>query len=139
MSHILGFLILLPFSVAFWLTWKIVNACVKKGGPVRALGALLCLLVGGFAVLAGWRIGPTVGWIIMVCGGLIAIFVSLRALLSTKKDIEEEEAEEKLKELDLKERLHKPVADYLYCPKCGLENWEGYNNCQKCGAQLKKR
>jgi hypothetical protein len=28
--------------------------------------------------------------------------------------------------------------DYVFCPKCGLEQWKGYANCQKCGFELRK-
>lgn len=28
--------------------------------------------------------------------------------------------------------------DYVFCPKCGFEQWKGYKNCQKCGFKLLK-
>ena len=61
MYFIVGWLILLPFAGAFWLTWKIMDTCIKKGGLTRLVGALVCLPVGGFSVVAGWQIGPIVG------------------------------------------------------------------------------
>ena len=27
-------------------------------------------------------------------------------------------------------------AKYTFCPKCGFEQWSGYDNCQKCGHKL---
>src|SRR3990170_3725183 len=32
----------------------------------------------------------------------------------------------------------KTTQDYIICPKCGLEQWNGYKNCQKCGSKLGK-
>jgi hypothetical protein len=29
-------------------------------------------------------------------------------------------------------------SDYTICSKCGLEQWNGYDNCQKCGTPLHK-
>ena len=38
-----------------------------------------------------------------------------------------------------KSHLAKRTGGYVFCPECGLENWEGYEKCQKCGAKLIKR
>ena len=32
----------------------------------------------------------------------------------------------------------KTTQDYIICPKCGLEQWNGYKICQKCGFTLGK-
>ncbi|MFC1966468.1 hypothetical protein ACFLWI_05940 [Chloroflexota bacterium] len=36
-------------------------------------------------------------------------------------------------------RTSETSTDYLICTECGLENWKGYDKCQKCGAKLVKR
>jgi len=33
-------------------------------------------------------------------------------------------------------RESRTTKDYIICPKCGLEQWNGYSNCQKCGYKL---
>jgi hypothetical protein len=35
-------------------------------------------------------------------------------------------------------RKSKSSEGYVICPKCGLEQWNGYQNCQKCGCKLDK-
>ncbi|MBM3119290.1 MAG: zinc ribbon domain-containing protein [Chloroflexi bacterium] len=144
MHFCLGWLILLPFAGAFWLTIKVTDACIKIGGIMRLLGALLSLLVGGLSVFAGWQIGPIVGWFIMVCGGGLAIFGSWRVLTTTKEELELEELEEKLdKEMKRDEEHYKQrggksrdcTKDSI-CPNCGSQNASGYQFCGACGTSL---
>jgi len=47
MRGCIGWVILLPFAGAWWLTIKIVDACIRKGAAMRPLGILVSLLVGG--------------------------------------------------------------------------------------------
>ena len=144
MSRLIGWLILLPFAGVFWLTWKAVNACAKKGGFLRLIGALLSLVVGGFSIYAGWQIGPIVGWFIMVCGGGLAIFGTWRVLTATKEELEWEELEEKLnkemkkveQEREQRPRQVKGVQQTLACPSCGSLNVSGYRFCRACGMEL---
>ena len=96
MRGCIGWLILLPFAGAIWLAYKIADACIKKGGPMRLLGVLVCLLVGGGSIYAGYHIGPIVGWFIMAIGGLVAIVGTWRNLVVTKEQVEAEELSEKL-------------------------------------------
>ena len=95
MRFIIGLLILLPFAGAWWLTIKIVDACIKKSDALRPLGIVVSLLVGGGSIYAGYFIGPIVGWLIMGAGGLVAIGGVFRSLGATKENIEEEELEKK--------------------------------------------
>jgi len=92
----IGWLILLPFVGAWWLTIKIVDACIKKSDALRPLGIIISLLVGGGSIYAGYSIGPIVGWFIMGAGGLVAIIGVWRSLVVTKEYIEAEELSEKL-------------------------------------------
>jgi len=92
----LGWLILLPFAGAIWLAYKIVDACIKKGGSMRLLGILVCLVVGGGSIVGGYFIGPIVGWFIMAIGGLLVVVGVWRSLAITKEDVELEELTEKL-------------------------------------------
>lgn len=69
----MGWLILLPFAGAWWLTIKMVDACIKKGGPMRLLGVIVSFLVGGGSIAAGYFIGPIVGWFIMAVGALVLV------------------------------------------------------------------
>lgn len=96
MRFIIGLLILLPFAGAFWLTIKIVDACIKKSGILRLFGILISLAVGGGSIYAGYHIGPIVGWFIMAIGGLVAIVGTWRSLVVTKEQVELEELTEKL-------------------------------------------
>lgn len=96
MAGCLGWLILLPFAGAWWLTIKIVDACIKKSDAMRPLGILVSLLVGGGSIVAGYYIGPIVGWFIMGVGGLVAIIGVWRSLVVTKEYIEMEELNGKL-------------------------------------------
>ena len=89
----LGWLILLPFAGAWWLCYKIVDACIKKGGPVRLLGILVSLLVGGGSIVAGYFIGPIVGWFIMAVGVLVFVIGTWRSMVEpkpTKPQMEQE-------------------------------------------------
>jgi len=102
---LLGWLILMPFAGAAWLTLKLVDSCIRKGGFMRLLGIFTCLLVGGGSIIAGYFIGPIVGWVIMGIGGLIVIVGILRSLTMTKEEIVLEELTEKSeKELQEHER-----------------------------------
>ncbi len=96
MAGCLGWLILLPFAGAIWLAYKIVDACIKKGGSMRLLGILVCLVVGGGSIVGGYFIGPIVGWFIMAIGGLLVVVGVWRSLAITKEDVELEELTEKL-------------------------------------------
>ena len=96
MGSCLGYLILLPFAGVIWLGYKIVDACIKKGGSIRVLGIFVCIIFGGGSIYAGYLIGPIVGWFIMAIGGLLIIVGIWRSLTVTKQDIELEE-EERLK------------------------------------------
>jgi len=96
MHFVIGLLILAPFALAFWLAFKVVNACIKKSDALRPLGILVSLLVGGGSIASGYFIGPIVGWFIMVLGGLLAVFGTLRSLTMTREEVELEELEEKL-------------------------------------------
>ncbi len=89
----LGWLILLPFAGAWWLTIKIVDACIKKGGPMRLLGVIVSFLVGGGSMLAGYFIGPIVGWFIMAVGALVTVKGTWRSVVEpkpTKPQMEQE-------------------------------------------------
>lgn len=90
----MGWLILLPFAAAWWLTIKIVDACIKKGGPMRILGVIVSFLVGGSSIAAGYFIGPIVGWVIMGMGGLVVVIGTWRSVAITKPQVEHEELEE---------------------------------------------
>ena len=89
----LGWLILLLFAGVWWLTIKIVDACIKKGGPVRLLGVIVSFLVGGGSIAAGYFIGPIVGWFIMAVGGLVVVIGTWRSVVEpkpTKPQMEQE-------------------------------------------------
>jgi len=98
MGFILGWLILLPFAGAWWLTIKIVDACIKKSDALRPLGILISLFVGGGSIVAGYFIGPIVGWFIMACGALVVIIGTWRSLAAAKEEVELEELTEKVEE-----------------------------------------
>jgi len=98
MRGCIGWLILLPFAGAWWLTIKIVDACIKKSDALRPVGILISLLVGGGSIAAGYFIGPIVGWLIMGIGGLVAIIGVWRSVVVTKEYIGAEELSEKLDE-----------------------------------------
>jgi len=95
MRFILGWLILIPFAGAWWLTIKIVDACIKKSDALRPLGILVSLIVGGGSVIAGYFIGPIVGWLIMASGVLVAIGGTWRSLVVTKAQMQLEERTDK--------------------------------------------
>ena len=86
----IGWLILLPFAGAWWLTIKIVDVCIKKSDALRPLGIIISLLVGGASIYAGYLIGPIVGWVIMGVGGLVAIIGVWRSLVVAKYQVERE-------------------------------------------------
>ena len=86
----IGWLILLPFAGAWWLTIKIVDACIKKSDALRPWGIIISLLVGGASIYAGYFIGPIVGWVIMGAGGLVAIIGVWRSLVVAKYQVEQE-------------------------------------------------
>lgn len=131
MGNILGYLILLPFVGAILLGYKAVDVCIKKGGNMRALGILVCIIIGGGSIYAGFFIGPIVGWFIMFMGGALIVAGIWRSIALNREDLDLEEKIEKAKPF-------KRPGGYVACPKCGLENWEGYDECQKCGAKLIK-
>jgi len=89
----MGWFILLLFTGAWWLTYKIVGACIKKGGPMRLLGIIISFLVGGGSILVGYFIGPIVGWLIMTIGGLVIVIGTWRSAVEpkpTKSQLERE-------------------------------------------------
>src|SRR3990172_13024372 len=86
----MGWLLLLPFAGVWWLTIKIVDACIKRGGPVGLLGVIVSFLVGGGSILAGYFIGPIVGWFIMAVGGLVVVIGTWRSVVVTKLQVERE-------------------------------------------------
>ncbi|MFC1955779.1 hypothetical protein ACFLWZ_04535 [Chloroflexota bacterium] len=110
----LGALMLLPYSGACWLAYKIVDLCAKKGGAIRLGGVLASLALGGICVGLGYWgafIGypewegntlyqvtyPVWGWFGIVAGGLTIIVGSLRALTATRQEMESEEEEKRLR------------------------------------------
>jgi len=110
----LGALMLLPFAGLSWLAVKIVDLCAKKGGGMRLMGVIASFILGGICIRLGywgafegyteWRgtelykvTYPVWGWIGIVIGGIIIIFLSLTALTKTKQQIELEEREEQEK------------------------------------------
>ena len=93
MGCIIGWLILLPFSGIIWLAYKIADTCIKKGGPMRLLGVIVSFLVGGGSILAGYFIGPIVGWFIMAVGALVLVIGTWRSVVEpkpTKPQMEQE-------------------------------------------------
>jgi len=106
----LGFLILLPFAGAWWLTIKIVDASIKKSDALRPLGILISLAVGGGSVYAGYYIGPIVGWFIMAVGVIVAIVGTWRSLAVTRYQVEQEELTERL-EKERKEEAWRAVKE----------------------------
>ncbi|MCK4368290.1 MAG: hypothetical protein KAV68_01285 [Dehalococcoidales bacterium] len=124
MGCILGWLILLPFAGAIWLGYKIVDACIKKGGSMRVLGILVCIIFGGGSIYAGYFIGPIVGWFIMAIGGLLLIVGIWRSLTVTKEEVELEELQEKL-DKESKE-LAKEVAKKIL-ERDKIDNYEEFN------------
>lgn len=145
MGGCLGALMLLPYGIAVLLAKKIVESCAKKGGLVRLLGVLACLILGGFCVGLGywgafegyteWRglelyqvTYPVWGWIGIVVGGSIIVFFSLRSLIASKQEIELEEQEEKIKK-EMKEeawRAVKVMAREMLAQE-KIENMEKFN------------
>jgi hypothetical protein len=131
----IGALMLLPYGGAFWLALKIVNACAKRGGVMRSFGVLASLILGGVCVGLGYWgafVGyeetrgmalyqvtyPVWGWIGIVAGGLLIIFLSLRSLTVTKQEIESEAKEEQTeKELEVKKELEEEAR------KTNDKNW----------------
>ncbi len=89
----IGWLLLMPFAGAWWLCYKIVDVGVKNGGPARFLGILVSILVGSGSILAGYFIGPIVGWFIMAVGALALVTGTWRSMVEskpTKSDMERE-------------------------------------------------
>ena len=124
MRGVIGWLLLLPLILAFWLTMTIANACAKReSGSWRLLGVLtslaigsICIFVGyGFAiegftevVAGGYQIVkyPVIGWISMVGGGIIALLGTWTALVGTREEIElREDMEEVEKERKQQEQV----------------------------------
>ena len=128
MAGCLGWLILLPFAGAIWLTYKIVDACIKKGGSMRVLGILVCLVVGGGSIAGGYFIGPIVGWFIMAIGGLLVVVGIWRSLAMTKEEVELEELQEKLdkERKEEQQRLAKEVAKEIL-NQGKIDNYEEFN------------
>ena len=100
----MGWLLLLPLIIAFWLAVIIANGCVKKGGSWRILGILSSLAIGGISILVGYSFGiegstelrddgfytvtyPVLGWAGMIGGGLIAVIGIWTSLAGTKEEI----------------------------------------------------
>lgn len=82
----LGYLILLPLGLLFWIAVKAINYSVQ-GGSKRLVGILACPILGGLCMLLGWWMAfvgyldyrpdgvyqvtwPIAGWIGIVGGGL---------------------------------------------------------------------
>ena len=109
---------------ACWVSYRVCDACIKRGGIIKRL---LCILVS--LILAGFSIGlgyffayigwieqegaefyqvtyPIAGWFGMVVGGLNSIFLVIRALRWSREDVELEELEEKL-EKEAKKRANR--------------------------------
>lgn len=128
MAGCLGWLILLPFAGAIWLAYKIVDACIKKGGSMRLLGILVCLVVGGGSIAGGYFIGPIVGWFIMAIGGLLVVVGIWRSLAMTKEKVELEELQEKLdkERKEEQQRLAKEVAKEIL-NQGKIDNYEEFN------------
>ena len=103
MNRVLGFLILLPFAGVWWLTFKIIDACIKRSDALRPLGIIISIFVGGGSVYAGYFIGPLVGWFIMVIGFLVAIGGVWRSLTVTKEYIEIEKQRDEQEKSSKKE------------------------------------
>lgn len=88
MRGCLGWLILMPIVVAFWLAVVIASACGKKGNSWRFLGILSSILIGG--VFAGFahllfsgEDGTTLlQWIGIIAGGLIVLLGIWTALMT---------------------------------------------------------
>jgi hypothetical protein len=93
----LGWLLLLPLTISFYLVRWVVSYFAQKGGLWRFLGVLVSLIIGGVFIFVGygfgiecyteWRDGsyyrvtmPVLGWIFMVGGGIIAIVGSFKSL-----------------------------------------------------------
>jgi uncharacterized membrane protein len=93
----------LPFAGIWWLTFKIIDACIKKSNALRPLGIIVSILVGGGSVVAGYFIGPIVGWFIMGIGGIVAIVGVWRSLSATKEYIEIEKQQEELEKTQKQE------------------------------------
>lgn len=101
MRLLIGTLILLPFAGLWWLTFKTIITCAKKGGGMRLLAAIFSLFTGGVSVGAGYFIGPLVGWFIIAVGGFIIIIGTWRSLTMTKKDVELQELNKEIEEEEL--------------------------------------
>lgn len=144
MRIIQGLLIFLPFVGVSWLAFKIVDACIKKGGLMRLLGILVSLIIGGSSVAAGYFIGPIVGWTIMALGGFVIVVGSWRSLVVTKEDVELQELEEELEKetKGVKEEREGKVQQVptaqqgVTCPGCGSPNSLGQRFCVSCGSRL---
>jgi hypothetical protein len=93
-SGCIGWFILLPFAGAWWLTIKVIDACIKKSSALRPLGIILSLAVGGGSIVAGYFIGPIVGWFIMAVGGLVVVIGTWRSLVVTRQQVQLAEIEE---------------------------------------------
>lgn len=109
--RLLGWLLLMPFAGAAWPAIKAVDICIKRG--MRALGFVICLLLGSFCIGLGyflayegymeWRGAelfkvtyPVAGWIGMVIGGIAILIGTWRSVAVTKEQVELEELTERL-------------------------------------------
>jgi hypothetical protein len=149
MDKIIGYLMLLPYAGISWLAVKIAGSSAKKGGRTRLLGIIASFILGGICIGLGywgafkgyleWRGNelyqvtyPVWGWIGIVVGGIIILFCSLRALTMTKRDIEIEEENEKLKKIE----DETPDLTHYKCYCCGASYnakwWEYYGANNRC-------
>jgi hypothetical protein len=159
LSKISFWLVFIPYACIFSLEIFIVIYFVKKGGLWRLVGVFTSLVLAGSCMFLGYLLAfvgyeeyqgvelyqvtyPTAGWIGMFIGGLgivLGIFYSFKmtkqgAEVFTKTQPETAEiVNEKVKAIQEQE-----IPEYIICPKCGLENWKGYDKCQKCHARLVK-
>jgi hypothetical protein len=98
----MGWLLLLPLFIAFWLAITISNACAKRGGLWRLLAIIVSLAIGGICIKVGHWFGiegftewrgfeqykityPMLGWIIIIGGGLIALLGTWTALVGNQR------------------------------------------------------
>ena len=139
----MGWLLLLPLALSFWLAIIIANACVKRGW--RFLGILASLIIGGINILVGYWFGiegfietqglesyivtyPVLGWILMIGGGLIAALGTWTALAATKEEIEVREEMEKLdkKRTEEERKLAKELARNIL-EQGNIDDYESFN------------
>ena len=141
----LGWLLLMPFSIASLIAFKAVDFCIKK--RIRLLGLLICLILGGFCIGLGYVIAfegfdewrdlvlykvtyPIAGWVGMIFGGITILVGTWRSVAITKEQVELEERTEKLekeREQEEKDRKEAIALAQKWLQSGKIDNFEKYN------------